>query len=182
MALDSHDITVLYEGHAMALLRFFARRSCDPQVAADLLGETFARAFAQRKRFRGSTHEEAVGWIYAIARNQLADYMRKGNVETRALRRLGIDRPQLSEDAYDLIEEHSSIVELRAQLPAALAQLGPEQREALQLRIVEECSYEELAERLSISKDAARARVSRGLRALRDLLLPPQGTDCPSHV
>jgi RNA polymerase sigma-70 factor (ECF subfamily) len=47
-----------------------------------------------------------------------------------------------------------------------LARLSVEQRRALDLRIVQERSYAEVASDLGISELAARARVSRGLRAL----------------
>jgi RNA polymerase sigma factor (sigma-70 family) len=49
---------------------------------------------------------------------------------------------------------------------AALETLAPEQREALRLRVVMELGYPAVAARLGISQQAARARVSRGLRAL----------------
>jgi RNA polymerase sigma-70 factor (ECF subfamily) len=49
---------------------------------------------------------------------------------------------------------------------SALADLGAEQREAVRLRAVDELGYPAIARRLGISEQAARARVSRGLRAL----------------
>ena len=48
----------------------------------------------------------------------------------------------------------------------ALAELGPEQREAVRLRVVDELGYPAVAARLGVSEQTARARVSRGLRAL----------------
>ena len=44
------------------------------------------------------------------------------------------------------------------------------QREAVRLRVVDELEYDELAARLSISAQTARARVSRGLRALGEAI------------
>jgi RNA polymerase sigma factor (sigma-70 family) len=49
----------------------------------------------------------------------------------------------------------------------ALEQLPAEQREVIKLRIVEHLSYQEISTRLAVSSDVARARASRGLRALR---------------
>ena len=40
----------------------------------------------------------------------------------------------------------------------------------MKLRVVEDLSYPELADRLSITEQAARTRVSRGLRSLGDIL------------
>ena len=47
-----------------------------------------------------------------------------------------------------------------------LESLAPGERDALELRIVKELSYEEVAERLEIRPAAARLRVSRALRRL----------------
>jgi RNA polymerase sigma factor (sigma-70 family) len=56
--------------------------------------------------------------------------------------------------------------ELGDELAEALHALPPEQRAAVELRIVGDRSYAEVAAALSISEPTARARVSRGLRAL----------------
>jgi RNA polymerase sigma-70 factor (ECF subfamily) len=56
---------------------------------------------------------------------------------------------------------------LRAELETALEDLAPAVRVAVVLRVVEQLDYDELAARLGCSSQAARLRVSRGLRALR---------------
>jgi RNA polymerase sigma-70 factor (ECF subfamily) len=71
-----------------------------------------------------------------------------------------------------LIEERAGLGQLREALGVELARLSAERREALQLRIVEDRSYEEVATMLGVSPQAARARVSRGLRALAGALEP----------
>jgi len=54
--------------------------------------------------------------------------------------------------------------------------LPAEQREALQLRVVDELDYPTVADRLGVSEVAARARVSRALRALAGALDVVEGT------
>jgi RNA polymerase sigma-70 factor (ECF subfamily) len=156
----------LYRAHAGELLRFFARRTLQPEVAVDLVGETFARAFAKRARYHGREDREALGWIYGIARNELSMYFRRGTVEQRALRRLGVERGPLTDVDYERIEELASLSSHHAALAEGLAALSVEHRDALQMRIVEERSYAEVASALGISEQAARARVSRALRTL----------------
>ena len=46
---DPDAFTELYRRHAEDLLRYFARRTLDPEAAAELTAETFAEAFASRK-------------------------------------------------------------------------------------------------------------------------------------
>lgn len=50
----------------------------------------------------------------------------------------------------------------------ALQDLNEDQRHALELRVARELSYAEVATQLEISEESARARVSRGLRALAE--------------
>jgi RNA polymerase sigma-70 factor (ECF subfamily) len=158
-----------YRSHAGALLRYFARRTLDPEAAADLTAETFARAYQHRGQFRGTTEQEAGGWLYTIAQRQLLHYQKRGAVEKKALRRLGIQEPQLTEGEYERIEELAELDSLRATIAAALKQLPPSTRLALTLRVVEDLDYREIAERLDIKEPAARARVSRALRGLAEL-------------
>src|SRR3954464_12778510 len=100
--LDADAIAALYAQHARALLAFLARRAADPEAAVDLLAETFAGAFKDRRRFRG---EEPVRCRSGTARHQLAGYFRRGRVERRALERLGVQRRELTEAEYDRVEE-----------------------------------------------------------------------------
>jgi RNA polymerase sigma-70 factor (ECF subfamily) len=99
-----------YHAHATALLRYFARRTLDPEAAADLTAETFARAYEHRGQFRGTTEQEAGGWLYTIAQRQLLAYQKRGAVEKKALKRLGIREPQLTDDEYERIEELAELV------------------------------------------------------------------------
>jgi RNA polymerase sigma-70 factor (ECF subfamily) len=170
MAEHPPDVARLYERHAESLLLFLARRTADPQIALDLWAEVFAQATASAGRFRGSGEEEAAGWLYGIARRQLALYYRRGRAERRALDRLKLERPPANPGVLAEIERRAGLGALRVDLAGALAQLSPAVRGAVQMRVVDELSYPDVARRLAISEQAARARVSRGLAALAELL------------
>jgi RNA polymerase sigma factor (sigma-70 family) len=180
--LDGADITRLYDRHAEAMLAFFVRRTYASDVAVDLVAETFAVAFRDRRQFRGTGAEAARAWLFAIARHQLADYFRRGEVERRALAQLGVDRRPLTDAEYDRIEELAASEELRGHVAVALAGLPEDQREVLRLRVVEERSYRELARTLDISEQTARARVSRALRALRAASALAEPRKAPDHA
>jgi len=172
LALRGEDISRLYERHAVALLRFFAARTYDPDVALELLAETFASAFEDRAQFRGGRGRQERAWLYAIARHQLGMYWRRGRVERAALGRLGVSPRSLSDEEYERVEDLVASRSLRRRVAAGLAGLPDEQREAVRLRVVDEQPYDQVAAALGISEQAARARVSRGLRALRLALEP----------
>jgi RNA polymerase sigma factor (sigma-70 family) len=180
MPLGPDDISRLYRAHAQQLLRFFLRRTLQPEVAVDLVGETFAQAFSDRAKFRGREDGEALAWIFGIARHELSDYFRRGVVERRALARLGVQARPFTDGDFERIEAIASLDSLRVALAESLADLSSDQREAVQLRIVEERSYPELARTLGISEQTARARVSRALRTLAKATEQLEGT--PGYV
>jgi RNA polymerase sigma-70 factor, ECF subfamily len=171
--LSGEKLTELYDLYAEEILAFLVRRTCDPEVAVDVLAETFAVAFEKRKRFRGGDDQTARAWIYTIARRQLADYFRSERAKLRALNRLGVQRRSLTEPEYERIEELAGTRALRELVAGEISRLPEDQREAVRLRVICEQTYESIAGLLGISQDTARARVSRGVRTLRAAVALP---------
>ena len=77
---DSEAFGVFYDRHVRTLLGYFARRTGDPEVAADLAAETFASAIGAQDRY-SPTGAPAMAWLYKIAMRRLVDYQRRGWVE-----------------------------------------------------------------------------------------------------
>lgn len=166
----------VYEAKAQELLAFFLRRTFDVEVARDLTAETFAQAFDHRGRFRGRTDAEAEAWLYGIARHQLGRYARNGVVQRKAVERLGIQLPAVSDADHQRVVELAGLADLRKTVADAFATLPPEQREALRLRVIDEHAYRDVAATLGVSEETARARVSRALRRIADLIDMPTPT------
>lgn len=169
---DADAFSLLYEREGEAVLIFLARRTMDAELAVDLTAETFAVALRSWATLRGLEPVQRRAWLFTIARRHYAGYVRRARVERRAVERLGIQVPAVHHEDLLLIEERSGLRELRAALGQELSRLGRDQREALQLRVVEERPYEDVARRLGVSEQTARARVSRGLRTLMAALEP----------
>ncbi len=72
-----------YDRHETAVLAYFVRRTRDPEVAADLTAETFAEVVSQLRRRRTQVREP-LGWLFTIARANLIDFQRRGQVAGRA--------------------------------------------------------------------------------------------------
>ena len=171
--MERSEISELYRREAEAVLVFFTRRTYEAELAVDLVAETFARAYESRDRVRDG---DASAWLWGIARNVLRDAYRRGSRERRALRRLAYQRVVLSEDEIGRIEELAGLTELRTAVAMALEALPADQQRALQLRVVQELDYGDVAQRLGVTEVTARARVSRALRALGSSLDVVEGT------
>ena len=156
---------VLFERHAESLLGYFARRTLDAEAAAELMAETFAQAFASRRRFHDQG-ADGVAWLYGIGRNLLSRYFRSGAVDARARRRLGMPERTVETDDYERIEELIDFDAIAHVVGEALAELPVDQRDAVRLRVVDELGYSQVAEKVGITEQTARARVSRGLKQI----------------
>lgn len=185
MPLTADDIAALYDAHARTFVAYFARRVLDPEAAVDLTAETFAAAFVNRGQFRperASGGDPALGWLYGIARNHVAMYFRAGAVERRAVEKLGVERPALTDPEFERIEELAELADLRRRVALELEAMAPEHADPLRLRVVDELGYDEIAARLDITETTARARVSRGLRALAVRLEPYLPIEEPTNA
>ena len=169
---DADAFSLLYQREGEAVLVFLARRTLDVETAVELTAETFAIALGSWGRVAELGAEQKRAWLFTVARRRYSRYLRKARVERRVIERMGIRVPTVHHDDLALIEERAGLGELRAALGHELARLSDAQRQALQLRVVEERPYDEVALTLGISEQTARARVSRGLRALTDALEP----------
>ena len=159
----------LYDRWADRLLAYFYRRVLDAEVAADLLAETFAVAFERRRRFR-DVGRPGGAWLYGIAGKELSHWFRRQEVERRAIRRLGIRVPELDDESRRAIEALADMESCRAALTTALERMSTAERDAVELRVVAELGYAEIAARLECSEAAARVRVHRGLARLNRLM------------
>ena len=167
---DTDAFCAFYCRHAEAVYRFFRRAVNDGETASDLTAETFAEVLRTLRRFRGEQDDAGVAWLYGIARNLLRQYYRRSAVATAARREIGMRLRTYAADDYDEVEERVSAEGFRAALAVALQELPAGQREAVELRIVEDLGYDEVAARLNTSQLSARMRVSRALRALNTRL------------
>jgi RNA polymerase sigma-70 factor (ECF subfamily) len=169
-AADPEAFVALYERHGKRILAFFVRQTFDAQVAADLTAETFAQAFASRRRFRNPGPGSAESWLRTIARRQLNRFISRQRVERRWREQLGMEQLAVSPDALERAEELIDLETVRREVAAALDGLRGDERQALLLRVVQGKSYAEAAREAGCSEQALRARVSRGLRRLAQRL------------
>lgn len=166
---DPESFAAFYRRHEQGVLAYFRHRTHQADLVADLTAETFAHALASRRSF-DPARGPARGWLFGIASHVLSRSLRKRRVEDRARRKIGLERIEFTESEYERIEV-MSVADL---LEIALDGIPDNQRRALQLRVVEERTYEDVASQMQSSQVLARQRVRRGLTALRSRLEDPR--------
>ena len=148
---DPESFTELYRRHAEDILRYFARRTLDPEAAAELTAETFAQAFASRQTYT-DTGVNGVAWLYGVARHQLGRFFRAGRVDSDARRKLGMPERSLPPEDYERIEDLVDFAPIKDALVDALETLSSDQREALKLHVIGGLAYPEVARRLACTE------------------------------
>jgi DNA-directed RNA polymerase specialized sigma24 family protein len=68
---DPQAFSEFYRRHAVAVERWLRPQTPDLATAADLTAETFAQALISLNRFLGTNDDQAITWLFAIARNQV---------------------------------------------------------------------------------------------------------------
>ncbi len=143
---DNLAFEYLVNRHREAISRLFIQRlgptSASSADADDLLQETFIKVYINLHRY---SPEYTFGqWLYTIARNTFIDYMRRRSDD------MPID-DRFTAPASNAPTPEESIINLqqRSQIDSYLQQLSPRYRRLFELRFYEDCSYEEIAERLS---------------------------------
>jgi RNA polymerase sigma-70 factor (ECF subfamily) len=159
---DAEAFGVFYSRHADFTIAFLARSTGDLETALDLTAEVFAAALAASPRYRPG-EAPARAWLLGIARNKLADAHRHNGREAAVRRRLGMPLREFSDVDIERVE--LSVDGADGYL-AGMAELPPEQREAVAARVIEERDYAEIAADTGASQATIRQRVSRGLTRL----------------
>ena len=155
-----------YDRYAAWVRSWFLRQTGSDSAALDLTAETFAQAWHASRRFRDMADGSGAPWLFGIARNLLRQYHKHNRIESAARERLGLPAAWADCEDYDAVDERLEAGSLAPALRLAIKALPREQRRALELRVVQQMEYEEVAGALGCSQNAARLRVSRALRAL----------------
>jgi RNA polymerase sigma factor (sigma-70 family) len=149
----------LYRDQGRAILAYALRRVKDPEDAADVVAETFLVAW----RRLDEVPVDARLWLFGVARRVIANLHRTERRRTR----LG---ERLAESLRTELATQPAPAGEAAEALRAMGELEDEDRELLLLVSWEELSPGEAAKVLGISSLAARSRLHRARRRLRDLL------------
>lgn len=163
---DPDAFAELYRRHERAILGYFMHWCRSPELAADLMAETFAAAFESAARYRPELGEPRA-WLFGIARHVLLRSVRRGRVEDATRRRLGMAVLALDDEALERVEALGS---RRSDVAEAFEGLTAVLREAVSGRVIQEREYRELAQSMDCSESVVRQRVRRGLTQMRDYL------------
>jgi len=166
---DDLAFETIVKRHRQRIFALALRYSRSREDAEDVVQQTFQRAFIHLRGFEGRSSLST--WLTSIAINHALMLLRK----RRALRELQIDdssndegkrpAPQIADASPD--PEASYLQGERARiLSAAVSELRPGMRRAVELQELEELTTRETARQMGLSVPAVKARLFRARRSL----------------
>lgn len=164
----------LVDKYERALYFHILKMIKDKEQVEDLVQETFVKAFDNLNTY--STNYAFSTWLYRIATNHTIDYLRKKKLKT-----LSIDEPMRTKDGemeMQLPDESAgtdrNIIRKQRQkiVQNAIDNLPEKYRKVIQLRHMEEKSYNEIADILDLPLGTVKAHIFRAremlYKALKD--------------
>jgi RNA polymerase sigma-70 factor, ECF subfamily len=163
LSRDQMAFSDLYQRYGGLVYSVAMRVLNDSVLAEEATQDTFLKVWNQSHRWdidRGGL----VTWLLTITRYTAIDRLRK---EKRETPNTAVD----IEDMLDLLAQYGEDRNYIDELRVYVAQLPPEQVEAIDLAFYKGLSHSEISERLGVPLGTIKSRVRMGLQKLRSLWL-----------
>lgn len=147
------------------------RLTGNDEDARDVVQDAYLRAFRSIRRFRGQARFST--WLYRIVANCAATHTAKRSRH----RHEPLPDAELVLDPHPEVDPHgqAEAAMLRGRLDAAIRGLPPRLRAVVVLRDVYELPHDAIADELGITVSAAKVRLHRARRRLREQVFPLPG-------
>lgn len=144
--------------HQMCL---FAKKTVhDNQLIENIVSDCFIKLWENRKKIVIKTSLKS--YLYQILRNQIIDHYRVKQESVELLDELP-DIP--NEKDFDEQQRY-------AKLYKAILKLPEQRKKILELAVFDSLTYQEIADKLDISKNTVKTQISRAYRFLKESLDP----------
>lgn len=142
-----HQINAWYEKYKTGIYRYILSITHDPQLAEDILQDTFVQLLNDGIRFDPGKEQ---AWLYKVARNKCFNVLKRQ-------KKLAAIQPS----AAPIAKQDWEFIELIAPLTA-------KEQEIVALKIIGGFSHKEIAKIIGTSSAAAKKRYERAIQKLRD--------------
>lgn len=165
---DEQAFRLIVEKYSRALRFHITRMVRDKEIIDDLIQEIFLKAFSNLGSYNTSFAFST--WLYRIATNHTIDHLRKKKLKT-----LSIDEPVQSKDGEMQIEipdnstraDELILTQQRNKIILdALETLPSKYRTVIEMRHMEEKSYQEISEELDLPLGTVKAHIFRARELL----------------
>ena len=169
---DSTAFEKLVLKYQSQVYNFCFRIMGNSEDAADMTQETFLKVWRNLESFHGEA--SFATWLFRLASNtcldQLRSMKRRPTLPMTLTDRDGEEQTMEVPDSAPSPEEQLVKKEDSVLLQEAMSSLDAEQRQILTLRVVNDLSYTEIAQALSLKEGTVKSRLARAREHLRKKL------------
>lgn len=168
---DNESFEILLTKYKQRIYSFIYSKIKDRDIADDVFQDTFIKVIQTLKK--GAYNEEGrfVSWVMRIAHNLIIDHFR------RQQRMPMYDTYDHEQDVFYRLSEPSKNIEdmiidsqIKSDIIALMLELPENQYEVLKMRLFQDMSFKEIAERTNVSINTSLGRMRYGLINLRKLI------------
>lgn len=169
----------LFQRYRRRLLAFFRRCGLEAEICHELSQETFLRVYKGVGEFRGEVAFSS--WLFRIAANLYRNELRRRDAAMRSGQETSLDDDddfdtdrllRGDQEPADQAEPLARALgrEQLAALAAALAELPPQMRRAMQLRVYHELEIKEIATLMKLAESTVKVHLHQARKRLRQAL------------
>ena len=159
-AVDRQALNKLHDKYFHQMCLYSHKSINDSGLIEELVSDCFIKIWENRSKI--TIRASVKNYMFLILRNSIVDYYRK----KQTFHELIIELPEIAEEIY--FDEQKQY----ALLYKALEKLPRQRRKILELAIFDSLSYNQIAEKLDISRNTVKTQIARAYRFLKETLNP----------
>jgi RNA polymerase sigma-70 factor (ECF subfamily) len=167
---DDETFRLIFAQHHRFIFRFLYGMVGEHSLAEDLTQETFMRAYGSLNRLRGESKVST--WLCGIAKNVALNALRTRNREVSNIDMDDYSVAKLSDSEGTAPGDHLLNQELRNVIHGALQKLDTDKRMVFVLKLLQQKSYDEIAEITGFSIPKLKTDLHRAKAEMRCLIRP----------
>lgn len=151
----------IFRQHEHRLYALALRLTKSEQTASDIIQEVFLKLWEQRENIAGINNMEA--WLYRLTENKVIDFLRKAAADHRLEEKIwaGLQQIMNETELYITAKEYNQIIQ------KAITQLSPQRRLIYQLNKEEGLGYQQIADKLQISRHTVKNQIFTAVQSVR---------------
>ena len=168
---DNDSFEILLTKYKQRIYSFIYSKIKDRNIADDVFQDTLIKVIQTLKKGKYNEEGRFVSWVMRIAHNLIIDHFR------RQQRMPMYDTYDHEQDVFYRLSEPSKNIEymiidsqIKSDITALMLELPENQYEVLKMRLFQDMSFKEIAERTNVSINTSLGRMRYGLINLRKLI------------